>query len=414
MSPRGRRTGSGARVLRAPAPAKGTIVKALRGADAVAEAMRQVNPGVVAAYPITPQTDVVERFSEFVADGEVGTEFVTVESEHSAMSACIGAAAAGCRVMTATSANGLALMWEMLYIAASYRAPIVMAVANRALSGPINIHCDHSDSMGARDSGWIQIYSSTVEEVYDNVIQAVRIGESKDVRLPVMVMFDGFIISHLLERVRVLPDKKVQSFIGPPRPVYSLLDIDHPLTYGPLDLFDYYFEHKRQQVDAMEYAEKAITDVGKEYGQVSGRLYGYYEAHELDDAEVAVVALGSTASTIKGLIPEIRDERIKGGLLKVRLFRPFPTRDVVRRLSATKAVAVLDRSASFGADGGPLYLEVSNALGRAGAKTKVTNYIYGLGGRDISHEHIMRVYQDLTRMARGRLKPGTRYLGVRE
>lgn len=414
MSRKPTRAAAGARVREAPKAAGGTVVRALRGADAVAEAMRQINPGVVAAYPITPQTDVVERFAEFVADGEVDTEFVTVESEHSAMSACVGAAAAGCRVMTATSANGLALMWEVLYIAASYRAPIVMAVANRALSGPINIHCDHSDSMGARDSGWIQMHSSSVEELYDNMIQAVRIAEAEGVRLPVMVMFDGFIISHMLERVRVLPDKDVQSFVGRPKSLYPLLDIDHPLTYGPLDLFDYYFEHKRQQVEAMEHAVKAIADVGKEYGRLSGRPYGFYEPCELGDAEVAVVALGSTASTIKGMLREVREDGIRGGLLKMRVFRPFPAKDVVKHLSKTKAVAVLDRSASFGAEGGPLYLEVSSALGRAGAKTKVTNYIYGLGGRDISHENIARVFKDLKKMARGQLGPATRYLGVRE
>jgi pyruvate ferredoxin oxidoreductase alpha subunit len=316
--------------------------------------------------------------------------------------------------MTATSANGLALMWEILYIAASNRLPIVMAVANRALSAPINIHCDHSDSMGARDSGWIQIHSSTVEEVYDNVIQAVRIGETDDVRLPVMVMFDGFIISHLLERVRVLPDQAVRLFVGPPSPVNSLLDVENPLTYGPLDLFDYYFEHKRQQVEAMKNSVRAIRAVGKEYGRLSGRSYDFFEECSLRDADVAVIALGSTAATIEGMLPEIRDKGIRGGLIKLRVFRPFPADRLVRRLSKMKAVAVLDRSASFGAEGGPLFLEVSSALGRAGAKTKVTNYIYGLGGRDMPHKLIGEVFDDLTRIKRGRLKPGIRYLGVRE
>jgi len=236
------------------------------GNTAVAEAMRQINPDVMAAYPITPQTSIVQTFSNFVADGLVDTEFVTVESEHSAMSACVGAAGAGARVMTATAANGLALMWEIVYIAASLRLPIVMPVANRALSGPINIHCDHSDSMGARDSSWIQIYGENPQEAYDNTIQAVRIAEHESVLLPAMALHDGFITSHGLERLEILDDSDVKAFIGEKKVEYSLLDIDNPVTYGPLDFYDFYYEHKRQQVEAMANAPQVILDVGKEYG----------------------------------------------------------------------------------------------------------------------------------------------------
>ncbi|RLE09032.1 pyruvate ferredoxin oxidoreductase [Candidatus Aerophobetes bacterium] len=387
----------------------------LTGDETAAEAMRQINPDVLAAYPITPQTETVQRFSEFVANGLVSTEMVRVESEHSAMSACVGAAAAGARAMTATSANGLALMWEIVYIAASYRLPIVMAVVNRALSGPINIHCDHSDSMGARDSGWIQLYSENCQEVYDNLIQAVRIGEDKDVLLPVMVTFDGFIISHAMERVEILEDEEVKSFIGEFRNSHSLLDIDHPVTYGPLDLYDYYFEHKRQQIEAMEKAPSVIKKVGREFGKLSGRPYDLLEKYKTEEAELIIVAAGSTAGTVKVAVDELREENVKAGLLKIRAFRPFPYQEIAQVLKEAKAVAVLDRSASFGAQGGPLFLEVRSSLFEKDRRPPVINYIYGLGGRDIKIEQIKRVYEDLEEIAMGRrpTQPVS-YLGVRE
>jgi len=387
----------------------------LTGDETAAEAMRQINPDVLAAYPITPQTETVQRFSEFVADGLVSTEMVRVESEHSAMSACVGAAAAGARAMTATSANGLALMWEIVYIAASYRLPIVMVVVNRALSGPINIHCDHSDSMGARDSGWIQLYSENCQEVYDNLIQAVRIGEDKDVLLPVMVTFDGFIISHAMERVEILEDEEVKSFIGEFRNSHSLLDIDHPVTYGPLDLYDYYFEHKRQQIEAMEKAPSVIKKVGREFGKLSGRPYDLLEKYKTEEAELIIVAAGSTAGTVKVAVDELREENVKAGLLKIRAFRPFPYQEIAQVLKEAKAVAVLDRSASFGAQGGPLFLEVRSSLFEKDRRPPVINYIYGLGGRDIKIEQIKRVYEDLEEIAMGRrpTQPVS-YLGVRE
>jgi len=387
----------------------------LTGDETAAEAMRQINPDVLAAYPITPQTETVQRFSEFVADGLVSTEMVRVESEHSAMSACVGAAAAGARAMTATSANGLALMWEIVYIAASYRLPIVMAVVNRALSGPINIHCDHSDSMGARDSGWIQLYSENCQEVYDNLIQAVRIGEDKDVLLPVMVTFDGFIISHAMERVEILEDEEVKSFIGEFRNSHSLLDIDHPVTYGPLDLYDYYFEHKRQQIEAMEKAPSVIKKVGREFGKLSGRPYDLLEKYKTEEAELIIVAAGSTAGTVKATVDELREENVKAGLLKIRAFRPFPYQEIAQALKEAKAVAVLDRSASFGAQGGPLFLEVRSSLFEKDRRPPAINYIYGLGGRDIKNEQIKQVYEDLEEIAMGRRPTQlVSYLGVRE
>jgi len=387
----------------------------LTGDEVAAEVIRQINPDVMAAYPITPQTEIVQGVSQFVADGLMSTEMVRVESEHSAMSACVGASAAGARAMTATSANGLALMWEIVYIAASLRLPIVMPVVNRALSGPINIHCDHSDSMGARDSGWIQLYSENCQEIYDNIIQAVRIAESKEVLLPVMVTFDGFIISHAMERVEILDDEEVKNFVGKYKNPYPLLDISNPVTYGPLDLYDYYFEHKRQQVEAMERTPEVIQKVGEKFAKISGRSYDLIEGYKLEDTDLVVVAAGSTAGTIKEVVDELREEGVKAGLLKIRCFRPFPVREIKEALKKAKAVAVLDRSASFGAEGGPLFLEIRSSLFEEAKKIPVVNYIYGLGGRDISIKQIRSVYQNLQRIAQtkevGKLVD---YLGVRE
>jgi pyruvate ferredoxin oxidoreductase alpha subunit len=393
-------------------------VVARDGAKSVSEAMRQIDPDVVAAYPITPQTEVVQTFSSFVADGLVGTEFVAVESEHAAMSACVGAAAAGGRVMTATAANGLALMWEMLYIAASLRLPIVMTVVNRALSAPLNIHCDHSDSMGARDAGWIHIFAENPQEVYDNTLQAVRIAEHLDLRLPVMSMQDGFITGHGVERVEILPDAEVKRFVGPFQPTLSILDIDHPLTMGAWDFYDYYFEHKRQQTDAMSRVLPVIAAVGQEYGELTGRRYGILDTYAMEDAETAIVVLSSTAGTARSVVRQARAEGLRVGLVKPRVFRPFPHEQLVAALANCQAVAVLDRSISFGAmeGAGPLFLELAAAFfahGRCGVQT--IDYIFGLGGRDILPEHIETVVRDLQEIARtGQRGPLVRYLGLRE
>ncbi|MFB0547175.1 MAG: pyruvate ferredoxin oxidoreductase [Anaerolineae bacterium] len=391
---------------------------ALDGNSAAAEAMRQINPDVVAAYPITPQTSTVQTFAQFVADGKVDTEFVTVESEHSAMSACVGASASGGRVMTATSANGLALMWEIVYIAASTRLPIVMLVVNRALSAPINIHCDHSDSMGTRDAGWIQLYSENPQESYDNIIQAMRIAEHPDILLPVMVMHDGFITSHGLERVEIYDDDEVKEFVGTYVPqVPTLLDIDNPATYGPLDFYDYYFEHKRQQVEGMSHAKEVILNVSEEFDRKFGRQYGLFETYKLDDAEVAVVVLSSTAGTAKTAVDDLRSQGLKVGLLKPRVFRPFPAEELVDALRHVKAIGVMDRSISFGAmhDCGPLFLELCAALKIYNGQMPVVDYVFGLGGRDIFPSQIEGVYRDLLRTAEtGKIENLVTYLGVRE
>ncbi|MEA3350146.1 MAG: pyruvate ferredoxin oxidoreductase [Chloroflexota bacterium] len=391
--------------------------KALDGNTAVATAMRQINPDVLPAYPITPQTATVQKFSEFVADGLVDTEFVPVESEHSAMSACVGASAAGARVMTATSANGLALMWEIVYIAASTRLPIVMSLVNRALSGPINIHPDHSDVMGIRDSGWIILMSENGQEAYDNIIQAMRIGEHPDVLLPVAVCQDGFITGHGLERVEIYADDEVKDFIGTYKPQWPLLDLKNPKTYGPLDFYDYYYEHKRQQIDAMEKSQGVILDVAKEFNQRFDRDYGLFEEYRLDDADVAIFVANSTAGTAKAVVNDLRDEGLKVGLIKTRVFRPFPAEELAQALSHLKAVAVMDRSVSFGAmdNAGPLYIELAAALAIHGVRIPITDYVYGLGGRDTLPREIEQVFREtLDVAATGEIERRVTYLSVRE
>lgn len=393
---------------------------ALDGALAVAQAMRQIDPDVVAAYPITPQTEIVQSFAQFVADGLVHTEFIPVESEHAALSACVGAAAAGGRVLTATSSQGLALMWEVIYITSSMRLPMVMAVVNRALSAPLNIHCDHSDSMGARDAGWVQIYSETPQEAYDNTIQAVRIAEHPDVLTPVMVMQDGFITSHSVERVDVNDDGAVRAFIGEYNPEYSLLDIDNPTTFGSWDFYDYYFEHKRQQTEALTLAMPVVTAVGDEYGRRFGRPYGALDTFGMHDAELALVVMSSAAGTTRSVLRRLRREGHRVGLVKLRLFRPFPARELAEALRNVRAVGVMDRSVSFGtANGhgaGPLYLETAAAL-LAGQNSRIAavDYVFGLGGRDLLPGHVEQAVAELEDIAAGgSTQPLVRYLGLRE
>jgi pyruvate ferredoxin oxidoreductase alpha subunit len=389
---------------------------ALDGNNAVAEAMRQINPDVVAAYPITPSTAIPQAFAQYMADGAVDAEFVPVESEHSAMSACIGAAAAGGRVMTATSANGLALMWEMLYIAASFRLPIVMADVSRALSGPINIHCDHSDSMGARDAGWIHLFSENAQEVYENMIQAVRIAEHMDVRLPVMVMQDGFITSHTMERVEIYDDADVKEFIGCYVPCHPLLDVDHPVTYGPLDLTDYYFEHKRSQIEGMRHATRVILEVGAEFARKFGRTFGLFDAYCMEDADVALLVMSSTAGTARYAMNALRARGVRAGLIKPRVFRPFPAKELCDALRNVRAVAVMDRSVSFGAmaNAGPLWLELLAAAQLHGLNVPIVDYVFGLGGREITPGQIEGVYRDLVDIAEtGEFCQPVTYLGVR-
>lgn len=388
---------------------------ATTGNSLVAEAMRQCAPDVVAAYPITPQTTIVEEFAKFVADGRVHTEYVTVESEHSALSASIGASAAGARVMTATCSQGLALMWEELFIASGLRLPIVMANANRALAAPINIHCDHSDAMGARDAGWLMLFAETAQEAYDNTIISVRVAEHPDVMLPVMTCLDGFITTHSIDRAEVLGDEAVTSFVGHYEPSNTLLDFDNPTSYGNFaGIGGTYFEFKRQQRVAIDGSMSIVKRIGEEFAAISGRPFGVIEGWGMDDAEVAIVVIGSTAGNARHVARQLRADGVKAGVVKVRCFRPFPAAELREALAGVKAVAVLDRSESFGAEGGPLYLEVKSALYDATERVPVVNYIYGLGGADVRIELIERVFSDLSDIASGTVQPsGMQYLGIR-
>lgn len=392
-------------------------ILALEGNAAIAYAMKQINPDVVAAYPITPQTEIMQHFSQYVADGAVDTEYVTVESEHSALSACIGASASGARVMTATSSQGLALMWEMMYIASAARTPIVMPVVNRALSGPINIHGDQSDIMGARDAGWICLFSENVQESYDNTIQAIRIAEDPRVRFPVTVNLDGFITSHAVEVTEVLPDEEVRKFIGESKPWgRTLLDMDNPITVGMVALTDIYIEFKKKQREDIDKVMPVILEVAQEYKKLTGRGFGLFETYRLEDAEVGIVVMNSTAGTTKVVIDELRKQGKKVGLLKPRVFRPFPYQELVAALSHLQAITVMDKADSMGALGGPLFQELRSAFYDINNSPLMMNYIFGLGGRDVPPAHINQVFEETYKV----LETGKpwekpyRYLGVRE
>ena len=399
----------------------------LNGDEAVALAVKQSDVDVVAAYPITPQTIIVEKLSEYVANGEVETEYVCTESEHSAMAACLAASATGARVFTATASAGLALMHEMLFVTSGCRAPVVMAVANRALSAPLNIHGDHSDAMAERDSGWIQIYAENAQEVYDSTIQAFRIAEHLDVQLPVMMGLDGFIVSHTLENVRVLEDEAVKEFVKTRqfpvvlthdgKTVPFKLDPGTPMTMGPVALPNYYFEFKRQQEEAMKNALEVIEQIHAEYAQLTGRSYGdgLLEKYKTEDAEIVIICVGSTAGTVKTVVDELRNSGVKAGLLRIRTYRPFPVKELVEGLRKAKAVAVMDRSMSFGGNGGAVFHEVRHGLYDAASHPYIVNYIYGLGGRDTSPTQIRKIFEDLQKILQTRqIGDPVRYVGLRE
>ncbi len=399
----------------------------LNGDEAVALAAKQCNVDVVAAYPITPQTIIVEKFSEYVANGEVQTEFVCTESEHSALTACIAAGATGARTFTASASAGLALMHEMLFVTSGSRVPVVMAVANRALSSPLNIHGDQSDSMAARDSGWIQVYVENAQEAYDSIIQAFKIAEDFGVSLPLIVGLDGFTLSHSLEKVSVLPDELVTQFVGERQLPNVLthegktapfkLDPANPMTMGPVAFQNYYFEFKRQQEEGMKNALKRIQEVNSEYAKISGRSYGngLIDGYKISDAELIVVCVGSTSGTLKVIVDELRSEGVKAGLLRLRTFRPLPVEELQNALKNSKAVAVMDKSMSFGGYGGAVFHEVRHALYDTKPHPPIINYIYGLGGRDHSPSELRKVFNDLMSIIKtGNVDTQVRYLGLRE
>ena len=392
-----------------------SIRERMSGNEAVAYAIKQINPDVMPAFPITPSTEIPQMVSTFIANGEIDTEFIPVESEHSSMSATMGASAAGARALTATSSCGLAYMWELLYVAASDRLPLVLALVNRALTGPININCDHSDSMGARDAGWIQIYAENNQEAYDNFIQSFRISEHPDVMLPFMACQDGFITSHAVENIELIETDKVKAFVGEYKPENYLLNADMPMAVGPYATSPFYMETKMNQRLAMTNAKKVILDVAAEFEKISGRKYGFFEEYMLDDAEVAIVIMGSAAGTTKDAIDALRAKGIKAGLLKIRVFRPFPGEEIAEALKNVKAVAVLDRAESFSACGGPVGSEVKAAIFDAGVNVKAVNYFYGIGGRDYTVESATEVFEDLMKIADGSMEPENfKYVGLRK
>ena len=391
-----------------------SVRERLSGNEAVATAMKQINPDVVAAFPITPSTEIPQYFSTFVSNGQVDTEFVAVESEHSAMSACIGAEAAGARAMTATSANGLSLMWEMIYIASSLRLPIVLSLVNRAVSGPLNIHNDHSDAMGVRDSGWIMLFSENNQEAYDNTIMAHRIAENKDVMLPLMICQDGFITSHSIENIELIEDSKVKEFVGEYHPEHYLLNKKEPIAVGPLDLQAYLFEHKYQQAEAMKNAKKVIKEVSEDFEKLTGRSYSFFEEYKSQDADYIIVCMNSTAGTTKFVVDKLREKGIKAGLIKVRMFRPFPAEEIAEALKNAKSIAVLDKADSLNGAGGALFEDVTSSMFTNNVFIPTINYIYGIGGRDTTVKDIESVFNDLSNInTNKKVENPYRYLGVR-
>ena len=386
----------------------------LSGNEAVAYAIKQINPDVMGAFPITPSTEIPQYVAQYVADGEVNTEYVTVESEHSSMSVCLAAQAAGARAVCATSSAGLALMYEILYIVASCRLPVTLACVNRALSGPININNDHSDSMGARDTGWIQIYAENNQEAYDNFIMALPIGETPSVRLPVMTCMDGFITSHAVENIELLGTGVVRRFIGEYNPEHYLLKKENPLAVGPYDVSPYYMEHKVLEAEAMKEAKARILEVADEFAEISGRHYGLFEEYRMEDAQLALVLIGSTAGTAKAAVDKLREQGVKAGLVKIRVFRPFPGEELARALAHTKAVAVMDKSEGFSGNGGPLFAETRSALYDLKERPSLINIVYGLGGRDVNIEDIEKVFGRLSSIAAtGEIGPVYTHMGQR-
>ena len=391
------------------------IKERMSGNEAVSYAIRQVNPDVMPAFPITPSTEIPQMVSTYIANGEMDTEFIPVESEHSSMSAAIGAEAAGARSLTATSSAGLALMWEELLLAASNRLPLALTLVNRTLSGPININCDHSDGMGARDTGWIQIYAENNQEAYDNFIQAYPIAENEKVHLPIMICQDGFITSHAVENIELLEDDKVKDFVGEYEPEEFLLNPGKPIAVGPYSISNYAMEAKKNQEIALENAKEVILEVAKKFEAMSGRKYGFFEEYKTEDADYIMLIMGSAAGTAKEAVDELRAQGKKVGVLKLRVFRPFPAEEIAEALKGCKAVAIMDRCESYNGNGGPLGSEVTAGLFKNKVMIEAVNYIYGLAGRDFTVENVEKIFAELEEMVEnGKQVEQYQYIGLRK
>ena len=387
----------------------------MSGNEAVAYAIRQINPDVMPAFPITPSTEIPQMVSTYIANGEMDTEFIPVESEHSSMSATIGAEAAGARSLTATSSAGLALMWEELLLAASNRMPCALALVNRTLSGPININCDHTDGMGARDTGWIQIYAENNQEAYDNFIQAYPIAENEKVHLPIMICQDGFITSHAVENIELLEDEIVKDFVGEYEPEEYLLNPGKPIAVGPYSVSNYAMEARKNQEIALENAKDVILEVAKNFEKVSGRSYGLFEEYRTEDADYIMLIIGSAAGTAKQAVDDLRDQGKKVGVIKLRVFRPFPAKELAMALKNCKAVAIMDRCESYNGNGGPLGSEVTAGLFRYKVMIEAVNYIYGLAGRDFTVTDVYHIFDELEDLVvNGKEVEQFQYIGLRK
>ena len=387
----------------------------MSGNEAVAYAIKQINPDVMPAFPITPSTEIPQMVSAYIANGQMDTEFIPVESEHSSMSATIGAEAAGARSLTATSSAGLALMWEELLLAASNRMPCALALVNRTLSGPININCDHSDGMGARDTGWIQIYAESNQEVYDNFIQAYPIAEDPRVHLPIMICQDGFITSHAVMNIELLEDNEVKDFVGEYEPEEFLLNPGKPIAVGPYSVSNYAMEARKNQEEALERSKEVILEVAKRYEALSGRKYGLFEEYRTEDADYIMVIIGSAAGTAKQAVDDLREQGKKVGVIKLRVFRPFPADELAEALKNCKAIAIMDRTESYNGNGGPLGSEITAGLFRNKVMIEAVNYIYGLAGRDFTVTDVYDIFAELEdSIENGTKVEQFQYIGLRK
>ena len=386
----------------------------MSGNEAIAYAICQINPDVMPAFPITPSTEIPQMVSTYISNGKMDTEFIPVESEHSSMSATIGAEAAGARSLTATSSAGLAFMWEELLLAASNRLPLALALVNRTLSGPININCDHTDSMGARDTGWIQIYAENNQEAYDNFVQAYPIAEDARVHLPIMICQDGFITSHAVENIELLETEQVKGFVGEYEPEEFLLNAGKPIAVGPYSSTAFAMEARKNQELALERSKEVILEVGKKFGEMSGRSYGLFEEYRTEDADYIMVIIGSAAGTAKQAVDDLRAQGKKVGVLKIRVFRPFPGKEIAAALKNCKAAAIMDRCESYNTWGGPLGSEITSALYRTKSSVETVNYIYGLAGRDFTVTDVYKVFEELEdAVTNGTELEQCKYIGLR-
>ncbi|NJE11338.1 pyruvate ferredoxin oxidoreductase [Thermococcus sp. MAR1] len=370
------------------------IRKVVSGNYAAAYAVKHARVEVVAAYPITPQTSIIEKIAEFLANGEIeGLEYVPVESEHSAMAACIGASATGARAFTATSAQGLALMHEMLHWAAGARLPIVMVDVNRAMAPPWSVWDDQTDSLAQRDTGWMQFYAENNQEVYDGVLMAFKIAET--VNVPTMVIESAFILSHTYDVVEMIPQELVDEFLPPRKPLYTLTDFDNPVSIGALATPNDYYEFRYKLAKAHEEAKKVIKEVGKEFGERFGRDYSQMiELYRTEDADFVFMGMGSLMGTVKQAVDVLREEGYKVGAAKVRWFRPFPKEELYELAKGVDGIAVLDRNFSFGQEG-ILFTEAKGALYNTNAKPLMKNYIVGLGGRDFTVSDVRKIAENM-------------------